>query len=355
MSHVKDLLSPYLDRRLSPAEMKKVEEHFSSCAECRTEFEELRAAVQKMKGFPQASLPSGYMARLERKMRAEDSREPFLTMPYKITAFAFSGLMIIFISKGLLEFYVVNRGRAAFRSSSLDQLASRRQILERSIIAGKAKPADLAVPESQLKGELAAGDEIRDEVAGYRAQKMKDEEKLNEEKSSFGLSAPAAAPLEDNPREFSAGRKESMNSTPQSAFAGAAVNQRQNVPVFESLQVRTKKQAPLSETESPDEGREAILFAKNYVSQPGQNSVQQKIRGRSLDKSNAGAMNLQQPAPVLKTGDAFRSDADDKLWSSKPLGERLYKVQYLRYSFEVDLEHKKIRGLDADSQQLLKN
>jgi anti-sigma factor RsiW len=58
-------LSSYLDRRLSPAESTRLEEHLASCEPCRRHLEELRAVVQGLRALPSAPAPRSFALRPE--------------------------------------------------------------------------------------------------------------------------------------------------------------------------------------------------------------------------------------------------------------------------------------------------
>jgi anti-sigma factor RsiW len=58
-------LSSYLDRRLSPTESARLEEHLASCEPCRRHLEELRAVVEGLRALPSAPAPRSFALRPE--------------------------------------------------------------------------------------------------------------------------------------------------------------------------------------------------------------------------------------------------------------------------------------------------
>jgi anti-sigma factor RsiW len=68
-------LSSYLDRRLSPAESTRLEEHLTSCEPCRRHLEELRAVVEGLRALPSAPAPRSFALRPE-QVEAPRRRRP---------------------------------------------------------------------------------------------------------------------------------------------------------------------------------------------------------------------------------------------------------------------------------------
>lgn len=65
---VLEMLSPYLDGVLDPAEKTAVEEHISRCHSCRMELEELRACVDLLQELPEIAPPADFHAGLMEKI-----------------------------------------------------------------------------------------------------------------------------------------------------------------------------------------------------------------------------------------------------------------------------------------------
>jgi anti-sigma factor RsiW len=71
------LISPYLDRDLSPAERKAVEAHLQDCPECRELLALLREVSTSLQAFPEVEISPDLYRRLlaipERKRRYKES------------------------------------------------------------------------------------------------------------------------------------------------------------------------------------------------------------------------------------------------------------------------------------------
>ncbi|SHK33267.1 zf-HC2 domain-containing protein [Desulforamulus aeronauticus] len=65
---VLEMLSPYLDGVLDPAEYTAVEEHLAHCSSCRFELEELRSCMNLLQELPELSPPAGFRAGLMEKI-----------------------------------------------------------------------------------------------------------------------------------------------------------------------------------------------------------------------------------------------------------------------------------------------
>jgi anti-sigma factor ChrR (cupin superfamily) len=62
---IQDLLSPYLDGELGPAERAEVDAHLAACPDCAALLARLRAAVEAFAAFPETELSADLRARLE--------------------------------------------------------------------------------------------------------------------------------------------------------------------------------------------------------------------------------------------------------------------------------------------------
>lgn len=65
---VLEILSPYLDGLLDPAEHAAVEKHLAHCSSCRLELEELRSCMSLLHDLPELSPPAGFRAGLMEKI-----------------------------------------------------------------------------------------------------------------------------------------------------------------------------------------------------------------------------------------------------------------------------------------------
>lgn len=94
----KELLSAHADASVPTAERAGLEEHLSSCAECRKELAELKAVSKLVAELPQAELPVGFMARLERRRREGEAAPAAFTLPghspWRLAGFAATGVLV---------------------------------------------------------------------------------------------------------------------------------------------------------------------------------------------------------------------------------------------------------------------
>ena len=96
MEHVKEKLSEFLDRELPEDESRLVQDHLSACAGCRAALEELKAVSRLVADLPREPLPSGFLARLERRRSRETSRRLF-PAPARALAFALSCAVVMLV------------------------------------------------------------------------------------------------------------------------------------------------------------------------------------------------------------------------------------------------------------------
>ena len=82
-------LSSYLDRRLSPAESARLEEHLPSCEPCRRHLEELRAVVEGLRALPSMPAPRSFALRPE-QVEAARRRTPVGPAAWAQRAYSFS-------------------------------------------------------------------------------------------------------------------------------------------------------------------------------------------------------------------------------------------------------------------------
>jgi hypothetical protein len=66
---LREQLSAYIDGMLDSSLVEQVEEHIASCAECRTEYEDLKAAVEMVRELPEVVPPPEFHANLRQRLR----------------------------------------------------------------------------------------------------------------------------------------------------------------------------------------------------------------------------------------------------------------------------------------------
>lgn len=94
----KELLSAHADASVPTSERAGLEEHLASCADCRKELAELKAVSKLVADLPQAELPVGFMARLERRRREGEAAPAAFTFPghspWRLAGFAATGILV---------------------------------------------------------------------------------------------------------------------------------------------------------------------------------------------------------------------------------------------------------------------
>ncbi len=68
---IQEKLSVYIDGMLDPSEASRVKQHIASCAECRMEYDDLRAAVEMIRELPEVAPPPGFRESLVQRVRAQ--------------------------------------------------------------------------------------------------------------------------------------------------------------------------------------------------------------------------------------------------------------------------------------------
>ena len=96
---MQDKLIEYLDGRAKPAERHAVEEHLSSCAECRVRAEEFRLLWSALDDVPMLSPSPAFDALLRARVAAEPARRHFWNswnwLPSPRLAFAVTALVVL--------------------------------------------------------------------------------------------------------------------------------------------------------------------------------------------------------------------------------------------------------------------
>ena len=93
---MEDKLIEYLDGRSGPVERRSVEEHLSSCADCRIRAEEFRALFGVLDDLPMVSASPSFDASLRARIAAEPQRRAFWNwLPSPRLAFAVTALVVM--------------------------------------------------------------------------------------------------------------------------------------------------------------------------------------------------------------------------------------------------------------------
>jgi anti-sigma factor RsiW len=95
---MRDKLVEYLDGRAKPAERRAVEEHLSSCADCRVRAEEFRLLWSALEDLPVLSPSPAFDASLRARIAVEPARRNFWNwLPSPRLAFAVTALVTMSI------------------------------------------------------------------------------------------------------------------------------------------------------------------------------------------------------------------------------------------------------------------
>jgi len=67
-----NLLSDYLDRCLSPGDLREYEAHLATCVECSRQVAQVRQALRRLQAFPRLEVPAGFTTRVLEKTTRRD-------------------------------------------------------------------------------------------------------------------------------------------------------------------------------------------------------------------------------------------------------------------------------------------
>lgn len=104
-THIRRLLSDYIDGALNATDMTAVSEHLPACRDCSREHEALRSVISGLGNIRQVNAPADFLEKLHERIN-EDSifdriRETFSVMrfriPVELAAFATTALLILLI------------------------------------------------------------------------------------------------------------------------------------------------------------------------------------------------------------------------------------------------------------------
>ncbi|MBI4056569.1 MAG: zf-HC2 domain-containing protein [Elusimicrobia bacterium] len=360
MDHVKELLSPYLDKELSNEDGGIVETHLSHCQECTAALRELRATIQQVREIPAAPLPQGFMKRLEKKFEAGFSKPSFSPWtfpgPWKVAALALTAVGVTFL---------------VFKEKP------RYQNLE-TFSSPQSEERQEPVPEDISSSALN-----RQEGIAPRASEKSVRAKSLPVKKSSATKHPSSA--SERKKAVASGQKRrAPRLADQIKFA-----ERGDAPPEPEVPVRNLRNPKPYEVKnfnasSPEEAG-AILEADTIVSIAG---VPQKgalsYRTPSRASEDASAIQVQEElAPSQRALDLvknYRTSSRETLlqkiqakggreeWSIQVLRENVYQVKcqiffstspsadrnpVITYLFRVDLNQKTVKDLNASARELL--
>ena len=113
-TEIEATLLEYLDGRAGPAERRRLEEHLSACAACRTRAEEFRVISDWLEDLPEISPSPVFDARLRVRIAAEPARISFWRwLPSPRLAFATAALIALSVWLSSMPGVVMDRSAVA--------------------------------------------------------------------------------------------------------------------------------------------------------------------------------------------------------------------------------------------------
>jgi anti-sigma factor RsiW len=132
---MEDKLIEYLDGRAKPAERHAVEEHLSSCAECRVRAEEFRLLWSVLDNLPMLSPSPVFDASLRARIVAEPPRRNFWNwLPSPRLAFAVTALVAMSVWLSSMPRVTTDRAKIEATVSRVTEEADFRMIRDLPVL-----------------------------------------------------------------------------------------------------------------------------------------------------------------------------------------------------------------------------
>lgn len=187
-SHVKELLSSYVDRMLSADETTRVEKHLSQCAACQTHLKELKGMLSWMKTVPKPAARAGLDVRLINRIKSNPAPKAGWFRSWRTLSGGVATLAV-----GLLIFVMMRdqngplQKQQAFREAEAPQ--SPAKVLDAlngpmgsSAVIGQAKELNQPVPREIQSGNKRGNEEGRQSFADQSVIRRRVEEPLAAQK-----------------------------------------------------------------------------------------------------------------------------------------------------------------------------
>ena len=234
-ARVRTLLSSYVDGEVSEAEARRVEDHLSTCAECRVDLQTLRMSVELVRALPALDPTRSFTLD-----RAPDLARPPLT-PVWATGMATSlaGLLLVVLLLGDASGLLAQTGAGDGVSAAEMQMAPTAPVAEPEAVAAPLAPS-LAAPAPELAAapEVAAAT-AQAPVAAAPAPVPKPAAAL---RAAVAAQAASPPPAEADTRRSEPSALQSVLAEP--VVAEEAVEQRAEAPSVSDTARLTGAEAP---------------------------------------------------------------------------------------------------------------
>ena len=171
-------LSSYLEGLLSSEEKKRVEEHLSSCVNCRAELAELKKAKDLLRNLDDVEPPPWLTAKIMARVREEKERRASflkkLFFPFHIKV-PLQALSLILVGVIVFQVYrLVEPEKKITHAPSPHSLLAEKKALKEKTPPGKAKTAEALsrqTPQKTTAGKLATKkDETAQPISGAQGR-----------------------------------------------------------------------------------------------------------------------------------------------------------------------------------------
>lgn len=238
-----ELISAYLDKRVSAEEQDFFERHVASCADCRAQLEATRSMIAALKAMPAVKAPRSFV--LPREMARQPRRSFFSLYPALRLATVVAAMAFVVLFAGDL---LINQRGGASAPQSIPAAAPAPIAMQATEAPLEAAPAQAATAAEAYDASATAPAEPEAPMAGAASKAAITETAVVTE--VVAMSAPAAT-LEATAMADEASRQAQMrlNATPEpsgpmldqqaapAAEKPAAANVIETAPAIDALRI----------------------------------------------------------------------------------------------------------------------
>jgi Putative zinc-finger len=214
-NRVEELISAYLDKRVSAEEQDFFERHIASCADCRAQLETTRSMVAALKAMPAVKAPRSFV--LPREMAKEPKRSFFSLYPALRLATVVAAMAFAMVFAGDL---LINQMGGASAPQAIPAAAPAPVTIQapaapRQAVAPTQEPAATEAPASSATGAAndAAQLPVEPPAPAGAAAKTSATEVMTE--TTMAMAAPTATP--EATMGANAGAAMMLKATPESS------------------------------------------------------------------------------------------------------------------------------------------